>query len=168
VRIPKRFCIGEEGRGFVYQMEQFQEERMWAAVAALRPLEITIAETIEYTRTRKIFGQSVLDNQAVHYRLAEMKTEVELFRALVEKTVRRYAQGENVVEHVSMLKLKSGRLTREIIDGCLQYFGGMGFMSEMPISRRYRDGRLASIGGGADEVMLGIIAKQMGTYPGKR
>ena len=168
VRVPKRYCIGQEGRGFVYQMEQFQEERLWCAAAAVRPLEITLDETIAYTRERKIFGKSVLDNQVVHYRLAEMKTEIELFRALLEKTVRRYSAGENVTEQVSMLKLKAGRLYREIIDDCLQFFGGMGFMNETPISRRYRDMRLASIGGGADEVMLGIIAKQMGIFPGSR
>lgn len=167
VRIPKSHCIGQEGRGFAYQMEQFQEERLWVAAAALRPLEITIEETIAYTRSRKIFGKPILDNQVVHFRLAEMQTEIELYRALFEKTVRQYTEGKNVIGQVSMLKLKAGRLYREIVDDCLQYFGGMGFMSETPISRRYRDMRLASIGGGADEVMLGIIAKQMGILPGK-
>ena len=168
VRVPKRFCIGQPGLGFAYQMEQFQEERLWVAAAAIRVLERTIDETIDYTRERKIFGQSVLDNQVVHFRIAEMKTEVELFRALLEQTVVRYGQGRDVVTQVSMLKLKTGRLYREVIDGCLQYYGGMGFMSDTPISRRYRDARLASIGGGADEVMLSIIAKRMGIAPARK
>ncbi len=103
-----------------------------------------------------------LDNQVVHFRLAEMKTEIELFRALLAQTVTRYCRGVDVVAQVSMLKLKTGRLYRQIVDGCLQYYGGMGFMSDTLISRRYRDSRLASIGGGADEVMLSIIAKSMG------
>ena len=68
----------------------------------------------------------------------------------------------------SMAKLKAGRLIREVSDSCLQYWGGMGFMWDNPISQVYRDGRLLSIGGGADEVMLGIITKLMGTNPGKK
>lgn len=168
VRVPKRYCIGEPGKGFVYQMEQFQEERLWIAAAAIRVFETTLDDTIEYARERSVFGQSVLDNQAVHFRLAEMKTDIEQFRALLERTVSRYCQGHDVVTHVSMLKLKAGRLYREIIDGCLQYYGGMGFMNETLISRRYRDSRLASIGGGADEVMLTLIAKGMGIAPSKR
>ena len=76
--------------------------------------------------------------------------------------------GEDVTTLASMAKRKAGRLTREVNDACLQYYGGMGFMSETPISRAYRDGRLASIGGGADEVMLGIICKLMDTMPKRR
>lgn len=168
VRVPKRFCIGQPGQGFAYQMEQFQEERLWIAAAAIRVLEMTLDDTIEYARERRIFGKSVLDNQAIHFRLAEMKTEIELFRALLERTVSGYCRGKDVVTQVSMLKLKTGRLYREIVDGCLQYYGGMGFMSESLISRRYRDSRLASIGGGADEVMLTIIAKGMGILTSKQ
>ncbi|PHR92837.1 MAG: acyl-CoA dehydrogenase [Robiginitomaculum sp.] len=168
VRIPKRNLIGQENMGFVYQMQQFQEERLWCAVSALRALELTLDETIEYTRERKVFGKSILDNQVVHYRIAEMKTEIEMFRALLEKTVQRYLKGEDATEQVSMLKLKAGRLSREIMDACLQYYGGMGFMNEMLISRRYRDQRLGSIGGGADEVMLGIICKTMGIAPSRK
>jgi citronellyl-CoA dehydrogenase len=101
----------------------------------------------------------------VHYRLAELKTEVECLRALTWRAVDLYLQGQDVTELASMAKLKAGRLSREIPDACLQYWGGMGFMWDNPLSRAYRDGRLASIGGGADEVMLGIIAKHMGTLP---
>lgn len=165
VRVPQRHRIGVEGQGFVYQMQQFQEERMWAAIAALPVFERIINDTIDYTRQRMIFGKSVLDNQVVHFKLAELKTEIELLRALTEKTVRRYVAGEDTLAHVSMLKLKAGRLGREVADGCLQYWGGMGYMAESSISRLYRDLRLLSIGGGADEVMLGIVCKQMGIAP---
>ena len=165
VRVPQRYRIGAEGQGFVYQMQQFQEERMWAAIAALPVLDRIINDTIDYTRQRLIFGKSVLDNQVVHFKLAELKTEVELLRSLVEKTVRQYVAGDDTLAQVSMLKLKAGRLGREVVDGCLQYWGGMGYMSESSISRCYRDLRLLSIGGGADEVMLSIICKQMGIAP---
>ena len=168
VRVPQANRIGEEGNGFTYQMMQFQEERLWAAASALVGLTRCIADTIAYTRERKAFGQSILDNQVVHFRLAELKTEVESLRALTYLALDHYVAGRDVTEWASMAKLKAGRLLREVHDACLQYWGGMGFTWDNPVARRYRDGRLASIGGGADEVMLGIICKHMGTLPARR
>jgi citronellyl-CoA dehydrogenase len=165
VRVPQRFRIGEEGMGFTYQMMQFQEERLWAAANAIQGLMNCIDQTIEYTRERKAFGKSVLDNQVVHFTLAELKTEVECLRALTYMATEHYIQGKDVTEWASMAKLKAGRLLRSIPDACLQYWGGMGYTWDNPVSRMYRDGRLASIGGGADEVMLGIISKFMHTLP---
>ena len=167
VRVPQRNRIGEEGMGFTYQMMQFQEERLWAAASTVQGLTRNIGETIDYIRERKIFGQAVLDFQYVHYRLAELKTEVEALRALTYRACELYINGQDVTELASMAKLKAGRLRREVSDACLQYWGGMGFTWDNPVSRSYRDGRLGSIGGGADEVMLGIICKYMGTLPRK-
>jgi citronellyl-CoA dehydrogenase len=166
VRVPQRNLIGEEGKGFTYQMLQFQEERLWAGARGLIGLERLIEETIEYTRTRVAFGKPILDNQVVHFKLAELATEVEMLRALVYRACALYLDGKDVTKLASMVKLKSGRLSREVADSCLQYWGGMGFMNETRVSRAYRDGRLGSIGGGADEVMLTIISKLMGTLPG--
>ena len=109
----------------------------------------------------------VLDFQVIHFRLAELKTEVEALRALTYRAVDLYVSGKDVTELASMAKLKAGRLLREVPDACLQYWGGMGYTWDNPVSRAYRDGRLASIGGGADEVMLGIICKHMGILPRK-
>jgi citronellyl-CoA dehydrogenase len=86
-------------------------------------------------------------------------------RALVYRATELYVRGQDVTQLASMAKLKAGRLSREVPDKCLQYWGGMGYTWENPVSRLFRDGRLASIGGGADEVMLGIISKLMGTLP---
>ena len=168
VRVPQRFLIGKEGEGFTYQMLQFQEERLWSAASGLIVKERMIEETIEYTRERRAFGRPVLDNQVVHFRLAELKTEVEALRALVYRAGALMLNGEDVTMLASMAKLKSARLAREVADTCLQYYGGMGYMSETPISRSYRDVRLWSIGAGADEIMLSIIAKRMGILPGRR
>jgi len=165
VRVPQRYRIGEEGFGFTYQMQQFQEERLWAAASSLESLSRNINDTVEYARARTLFGGALLERQAVHFRLAELKTEVECLRALTYRAVERYVGGEDVTELASMAKLKAGRLSREVPDACLQFWGGMGFTWDNPVSRAYRDGRLASIGGGADEVMLGIICKFMGTLP---
>jgi citronellyl-CoA dehydrogenase len=167
VRVPRTHRIGEEGMGFQYQMMQFQEERLFAAAGNLKTMECCISDTIEYTRERKAFGQSILDNQVVHFRLAELQTEVEALRALVYDAVEAYVAGEDVTMKASMAKLKVGRLVREVTDSCLQYWGGMGYMWDNPVARAYRDTRLASIGAGADEVMLGIICKYMGTLPGR-
>jgi len=166
VRVPRRNLIGEEGKGFIYQMLQFQEERLWGATANLKSMERLIEQTIEYTRNRKAFGKSILDNQVVHFRLAELATEIELLRSMIYRACELYLAGTDVTRLASMAKLTSGRLRRTVSDSCLQYWGGMGFMNETPVSRAYRDGRLGSIGGGADEVMLSIICKLMGTLPG--
>ena len=167
VRVPQRYRIGAEGAGFTYQMMQFQEERVFAAANTLKGLENSINDTIEYTRERKAFGQSILDNQVVHFRLAELQTEVELLRAITYDAVEGYIHGDDVTLKASMAKLKAGRLAREVNDACLQYWGGQGFMWDSGIARAYRDSRLGSIGGGADEVMLGIICKYMGTMPSR-
>lgn len=164
VRVPQRYRIGEEGMGFTYQMQQFQEERLYAA-AQWTALDRILRETIAYTRERQAFGQSILDNQYVHFRLAELKTEIEALRALVHDAAAKLVDGEDVTLLASMAKLKAGRLGREVADGCLQFWGGMGYVWESNVSRLLRDVRLSSIGGGADEVMLGIISKYMGTLP---
>jgi len=168
VRVPQRFRVGDEGQGFTYQMLQFQEERLFASATNLRSLSKCIEQTVQYTRERKMFGGSVLDNQWVHFTLAELKTEVEALRALVYRACDLYVAGQDVTELASMAKLKTGRLIRTVSDSCLQFWGGMGYTLENPVSRLYRDGRLVSIGAGADEVMLGIICKYMGTLPGKK
>jgi citronellyl-CoA dehydrogenase len=165
VRVPRRHTIGADGQGFMYQMMQFQEERLWGAASALRALDRLIDQTIDYTRQRRVFGRSVLDNQVVHFRLAELRTEVEALRALTWSAVDRYVGGEDVTRLASMAKLKAGRLFREVADSCLQYWGGMGFTRDNPLSQAYRDGRLSSIGAGADEIMLTIICKHEGTLP---
>ena len=168
VRVPRRNLIGTEGMGFMYQMLQFQEERLFGAASNIDSMTNVIAETTEYARQRQAFGQSILDNQYVHFRLAELKTEVECLRALVYQACEEYVAGKDATMLASMAKLKAGRLAREVTDTCLQFWGGQGYMWETHVARAYRDSRLMSIGGGADEIMLGIIAKLMGILPGKK
>ncbi|HAX20655.1 MAG TPA: acyl-CoA dehydrogenase [Hydrogenophaga sp.] len=162
VRVPQRYRIGAEGSGFIYQMQQFQEERLWAAASCLQSLTNCIQWTVDYAQDRKLFGATLADQQWVQFKLAEMKTEVESLRALTYQACEHYVAGEDVTEWATMAKLKAGRLNRLVPDTCLQFWGGMGYTWENKVSRMFRDGRLASIGGGADEVMLGILAKTMG------
>ena len=167
VRVPQRYRIGEEGMGFIYQMEQFQIERLWGALNACGVARRAIRETVDYTRERRAFGRAILDNQWVHYKLAELEVEVEALHALCWAGVAQVVRGEDATRLATMAKLKAGRVIRLVSDGCLQFWGGMGFTDEAPISRIYRDMRLVSIGGGADEVMLQILSKFMGTFPSK-
>jgi citronellyl-CoA dehydrogenase len=161
VRVPVRHRIGEEGMGFIYQMKQFQEERLGAAARRLAAIQL-IEETADYLRQRNAFGKPLLDNQFIQFKLAELKTELEALRGLVYMATQTYVTGGDVVELASMAKLKAGRLSREIAEWCMQFQGGMGYTWNNPVSRAYRDFRLGSIGGGADEVMMQVIAKQMG------
>ena len=165
VRVPQRYRVGDEGKGFTYQMEQFQVERLWGALNSCGSAQRAINLTIEYTGERKAFGRSILDNQWVHYTLAEHQTEVECLHALCWRAVEAIVNGEDATRLATMAKLKAGRVIRSVADGCLQFWGGMGYAQESPISRIFRDGRLTSIGGGADEVMLQILSKYMGTFP---
>ncbi|MEO3384863.1 acyl-CoA dehydrogenase family protein [Mesorhizobium sp. CAU 1741] len=166
VRVPRVNLIGQEGAGFMMQMLQFQEERLYASASSLKSFDRLIDLTIDYARERQTFGRPVLDNQVVHFRLAELRTEVEALRALTWSAIEQYVGGADVTKLASMAKLKAGRLARELTDACLQYWGGMGYTADNPVSRAYRDTRLISIGAGADEIMLGIIAKLEGTLPG--
>jgi len=167
-RVPQRHRIGEEGAGFMMQMVQFQEERLCGAIGTLRGMEGVVDATIAYCKERHAFGQPLIDNQVIHFRMAELRTEIESLRALIYRAVEDYVGGADVTMLASMAKLKAGRLAREVSDACLQYWGGMGFTWDNVASRGYRDMRLLSIGGGADEVMLGIICKLMGILPGKK
>jgi citronellyl-CoA dehydrogenase len=162
VRVPQRYRIGAEGSGFIYQMQQFQEERLWAAASCIQSLTNCIQWTVDYAHERKLFGSTLANQQWIQFKLGELKTEVECLRALTYQACEHYVAGEDVTEWATMAKLKAGRLNRLVPDTCLQFWGGMGYTWDNKVSRMFRDGRLASIGGGADEVMLGILAKTMG------
>ena len=164
VRVPQRYRIGEEGMGFTFQMMQFQEERLWAAASSMAASEV-LTETIAYLREREAFGQPLLANQFIYFKLAELNTEIECVRALLYRAVELYVGGTDVTQLASMAKLKAARVSREVADWCLQFWGGMGYIEDTRVNRYWRDSRLGSIGGGADEIMLGIIAKTMGILP---
>jgi citronellyl-CoA dehydrogenase len=162
VVVPQRYRIGEEGAGFQMQMMQFQEERLAAAAMVIKGLEQCITATIEYTSGREVFGKALIGNQAVHMKLAEMQMEVEALRALCYRACELYIDGGDPTLLASYAKLKAGQLARTIPSDCLQFWGGMGYMWDNVVSRLFRDLRLTSIGGGADEVMLSIIGKRLG------
>jgi citronellyl-CoA dehydrogenase len=168
VRVPKCNTIGQEGEGFILQMQQFQRERLVGAITSYSAMEQAVRDTIEYTRQRRTFGQPLINNQVIHFRIGELLTEIECLKALCYQAVEQMVVGEDITRLASMAKLKAGRLAREVADSCLQYYGGMGYMEETHISQVFRDMRLLSIGGGTDEIMLGIIARIEGILPDRR
>jgi len=165
VRVPQSNRIGEENMGFLYQMEQFQYERLWGALNTVGALQRAIDCTLTNTRERKAFGKSILDNQWVAFKLAELQSELEALNALNWRGVEMIEAGEDATRIATMAKLLAGQLSRRISDTCLQFWGGMGYSEESEISQIFRDTRLTSIGGGADEVMLQILTKFMGSFP---
>jgi citronellyl-CoA dehydrogenase len=165
VRVPKTNCIGKEGMGFTYQMQQFQRERLAMTLLSIGSMSRAIELTKKYLGERRAFGKALIQNQHIYFRLAELITEIEALRYLSYECVRRYVEGEDMTRLASMAKLKSGQLSRRVADTCLQFHGGMGYVEEYPIARYFRDVRLWAIGGGADEVMLEVIAKLEGMGP---
>jgi citronellyl-CoA dehydrogenase len=159
MRIPAENLIGKEGEGFIYQMQQFQHERFSAIPMSYISAEETIAMTVEHIRQRIVFGKPLISKQVLRHRLADWQTEIECLRQLTYHIVRMKEAGQDVTREVSMGKLYAARVIQKVTDGCLQMYGGLGFMEEMLIARCYRDAKLISIGGGADEVMREIIAK---------
>jgi citronellyl-CoA dehydrogenase len=165
MRVPVSNTIGEVGRGFQQQMDQFQNERLIAAYMASGALRDALDKTIEYVKQRGAFGKTLADNQWIQFKLAELVAEVDILqhynRACAEAIVND-ADPFTVTKMASIAKLKTGRLQREVSDWAMQFHGGIGYMEETWTARYYRDARLLSIGGGADEVMLRIIAQLEG------
>ena len=158
VRVPVSNTIGEPGKGFQQQMAQFQDERLVGAYIAVAGARRALDRTKEYLQQRVAFGKPLLANQHLQYRLAELYADVDAMDGFLQYAADLYLSGQDVTRQATVAKLKVGRLTREVADACVQFHGGMGYAEEMWVARYFRDSRLMSIGGGADEVMLRIIS----------
>ena len=159
VRVPVANTIGEIGRGFRQQMQQFVVERMFAAYVTVGQCDRALELTREFAAERRIFGTPLASKQYVAFRLAELQAQVDLLRSHNRETCEARMAGEDITRMASVAKLTAGRLVREVADTCLQFHGGMGYIEETWTSRFFRDTRLVSIGGGADEVMLQVLAR---------
>lgn len=159
VRVPVANTIGEQGRGFQQQMQQFVIERMFAAYSVVGTCQLALERTRQFVHDRTVFGRPLADRQYVAFRLSELQAEVDLLRSHNLVTCERLMAGEDITRHATVAKLTAGRLVREVADWCLQFHGGMGYLEEVWTARMLRDVRLTSIGGGADEVMLQVLAR---------
>lgn len=158
-RVPVANTIGEIGRGFHQQMAQFQNERMSACYNAVGSMSRALERTRDYLRERHAFGKPLIDRQYIQFRLAELSAELDLLRHYNYACVEAYMRGEDTTRFATIAKLKAGRLVRDVADTCIQFHGGIGYMEETWTARYFRDSRLMSIGGGADEVMLFVLSR---------
>jgi len=160
--IPGDALLGEVNRGFYQIMGMFAWERLTLSLGSIGGAQQAINKALEYAKQRQAFGHPIANFQVIAHYFADMQTKVAAGRALTYHALRMYVDGENPIKEVSMAKLFCSRMSCEVIDTCLQIYGGYGFMTEYDISRAYRDIRLMPIGGGTDEVMREIISRMMG------
>jgi citronellyl-CoA dehydrogenase len=170
-RVPARNLLGEEGKGFYYLMQNFQTERLIAAVSAVAGCQAALDRSVQFARDRVAFGKPIIKREVWQHRLVDHYTELEAARQLTyhavdcyneERYVKKAMLSFETVKKISMAKLYVAELADKIMDDCLQLHGGMGYMEETFIARAWRDQRLLRIGGGTSEVMRYAIAKIMG------
>ncbi|MGB0620764.1 MAG: acyl-CoA dehydrogenase family protein [Myxococcota bacterium] len=161
-RVPVENLLGGEGRGFKMLMEQLQQERLCIGIASMASSRRSLEDTLDYVKERTAFGKPIGTFQNTQFKLAEMKSEIEIGQAFVDKLLVAHVNGEEIVEEVSMAKWWASDLQKKVAGECLQLFGGYGFMDEYPISRDVADAAVQSIYAGSNEIMKVIIAKRMG------
>lgn len=159
VRVPVTNLIGQQNRGFYYLMESLQLERLVASIMAVSGSELALEWTLNYLNEREAFGKKISTFQAIRHKLADVATEIEVAKAFVYQTCWLFTQHETVVKECSMAKLYASEMQKRVVDTCLQFFGGYGYLDDYPISRAYRDTRVGTIAGGTSEIMREIIAK---------
>ena len=160
-RVPAEHLLGREGVGFYEVMRVFQRERLVAGLHAVAMSQRALEDTIAYVRDRQAFGGPLADKQVVRHKLADLATQIEAGRSLTYAACRRYADGEDAVRDVSMVKLFTAEMANRVAYDCVQLHGGYGYMREYAIERFARDARLLTIGGGTSEIMKEIIAKDL-------
>lgn len=171
VRVPARYRLGEEGMGFMYLMQCFQSERLIGAVNAIASCELVIEQARKYGEERKAFGKPIIKREYWQHQFVDMLIKTEMCKSFVYKTVNAYNTDRYVkkqaidmetVKLISMCKVAAGDVTTEVMDQCLQFHGGWGYIEDYPIARAWRDARLLRIGGGTSETMRYYLAKLMG------
>jgi len=161
VRVPMTNMLGEEGKGFVYLMQELAWERLQVAVSAVASMEAGLELTIDYAKERKAFGKPIIDLQNTQFKLAEAKTEVTVARTFVDKLINLMLQDKLDAETAAMAKWWTSDLQGKVIDECLQLHGGYGYMWESPIARAWADARVQRIYAGSNEIMKVIIGRAL-------
>jgi len=161
VRVPVANLLGEEGRGFGMLMTKLTQERLLVGIGSTCTAEAAIRWTVDYTRERKAFGGTIADFQNTQFVLAQLSTETTAARVFTDWCVERFLEDKLTSVDAAKLKLLTTELAGKVVDQCLQFFGGYGYMTEYPIARAFIDGRVKRIAGGASEVMKQIISRDM-------
>ncbi|MBR9909236.1 MAG: acyl-CoA dehydrogenase [Gammaproteobacteria bacterium] len=161
LRVPASALLGEENRGFMILMEELPRERLGCSVQAVGAAQGALELTLDYVKERQAFGQAIGQFQNTRFKLAEVKTDLELHRALLEKYTEKFNRGEMTVEDAAILKYSTTEMQCRVVNSCLQFFGGYGYTVEYPISRYYVDARIQTIYAGTSEIMKEVIARGM-------
>jgi alkylation response protein AidB-like acyl-CoA dehydrogenase len=167
VRVPSDALLGAEGKGFPQIMWELQGERLIGVAGSVAGAQLAMERTLEYAKERRAFGRPIGSFQVNRHKFAEMATEIEAARQLTYDTALAWERGEYPVKQISMAKLFGGIVVNEVMNTCLQVFGGAGYSTDLWIERAWRDSRLLRIGGGTDEVMREIISRSMGVVGGR-
>lgn len=168
VRVPKENLLGEFNRGFYHLMHFLAEERLLGAAQYLGAADAALAITMDYVSERKAFGQRVADFQNTRFKLADMRTEIDVAQAFVDQCVLEHNAGELSANTAAKAKLYCSELEGRVLDECVQLHGGAGYMEEYPICRMYLNARVSRIYAGSSEIMREIIARSMGLDPRKQ
>jgi alkylation response protein AidB-like acyl-CoA dehydrogenase len=161
VRVPPSNILGEEGRGFACLMNQLPRERLLVSIGAVAMMEAALGWTVEYTRERKAFGKAIADFQNTRFKLAEVKTEATIARVFLNHSLELFLAGELDATKAAMGKWWFTELEQKVLDTCLQFFGGYGYMLEYPIARAYADARVHRIYAGTTEIMKELVARSL-------
>jgi len=162
VRVPDALRIGEEGQGFIAMMERLVQERVGAAIANTAHAAQILDETIEYVKQRKAFGQSVGSFQHNKFKVAELRTKIDVTQAFVDKCVLLFAAGELSSAEAAEAKWWSAQVQNDVLDECVQLYGGYGYMNEYRVARAWRDARVTKIWAGSNEIMKELIGRDLG------
>jgi acyl-CoA dehydrogenase len=160
-RVPAQNLVGEENQGFYYIMANFQNERLAIMGQSLGEAQRALELTIEHVKGRSAFGSALWNKQTIRHRIAQRQTEIDAGRELTYHAAWLIDQGEDAVRLVSEVKAYVGEMVNRVLYDCVQFHGGMGYIAGTAVERLYRDVRIASIGGGATEVMLEEVAKRL-------
>jgi acyl-CoA dehydrogenase len=161
-RVPAANLLGIEGGGFMMMMQKLQQERLCVAIGAVASAEQVLKDTIAYTKERKAFGKPISKFQNTQFKLVEALAKVEVGRTYVDKVLAEHIAGKSLISESSIAKFWTTDMAQEVIDACLQMFGGYGYMLEYPVSRAFMDARVQRIYAGTNEIMKVIVAKQLG------
>ena len=161
VRVPKANLLGKEGMGFIMLMKELAWERLIIAITSVAGAEAAMKHTLDYVRSRKVFGKPVASFQNTRFKLAEMKTELQIARTFVDRCIEMTLQNKLGVEDAAMAKYWTSDLMNKVIDECVQLHGGYGYMLEYPVARAWIDARAQRIYGGTNEIMKELIARTL-------
>ncbi len=162
VRVPAENLIGEVDQGFIYMMQRLPQERIGVAVTNLAHAGQIFSETVQYAKERKAFGQAIGSLQHNKFLLAELQTKIEVTQAFIDQCVGAKVAGELTAIDAAKAKWWSAQIQNEVLDHCVQLFGGYGYMAEYRVARAWSDGRVTKIWAGSNEIMKELIGRDMG------